>query len=142
LKGANSMLVVAVSGGFDPIHKGHVRYIKQAMELGRVIVILTRDDQLEAKKGSAFMGYEERKEILEAIIGNRGEGVSNIDSTIASIDSIRKYKPDIFAKGGDTWDIDNLPEADVCKELGIKVVFGVGGVEKVQSSSQLIKEGR
>lgn len=139
------MLVVAVSGGFDPIHKGHVRYIKKAMELGRVIVILTRDDQLATKKGKAFMEYDERQEILEAIIGDRGEVVPNIDSTIASIDSIRKYKPDIFAKGGDTWDAENLPEADVCKELGIKVVFGVGGVNKVQSSSQLIrliKEGK
>ena len=133
------MLVVAISGGFDPIHKGHVRYIKQAMKLGRVIVILTRDDQLVAKKGRAFMEYGERREILEAIIGDRGKVVPNIDSTIASVDSIRKYKPDIFAKGGDTWDIGNLPEADVCKELGIKVVFGVGGVVKVQSSSQLVR---
>lgn len=141
LKG-DKQLVVAVSGGFDPIHKGHVRHIKKAMELGRVIVILTRDDQLVAKKGKVFMEYDERKEIIEAIIVDRGGVVVNIDNTVASVDSIKKYHPDIFAKGGDTWDIDNLPEADVCKELGIKVVFGIGGVEKVQSSSQLIKEGK
>ena len=129
---------VAVSGGFDPIHKGHVRYIKEAMGLGNwLIVILTRDDQLEMKKSKAFMGYEERKEILEAMIGKNGEVVPNVDSTIASVESIRKYKPDIFAKGGDTWDADNLPETDACKELGIEIVFGIGGFDKAQSSSWL-----
>lgn len=136
------MKTVAISGGFDPIHKGHVRYILEAITLGNWLkVILTRDDQLIAKKGKVFMGYDERKEILEAVIGDdRGEVLPNIDSTIASTDSIRKYKPDIFAKGGDTWDIDNLPEAKVCKELGIEIVFGVGGTDKVQSSSWLTKE--
>ena len=134
------MKTVAVSGGFDPIHKGHVRYIRAAMALGQVVVILTRDDQLIAKKGKVFMGYDERKEIIEAIIWGSGKVVPNVDSTITSTDSIRKYKPDIFAKGGDTWDIDNLPEAEVCKELGIEVVFGVGGTDKVQSSSWLTKD--
>lgn len=131
---------IAVSGGFDPIHKGHVRYIQEAMKLGsNVIVILTRDDQLAHKKGKPFMTYAERKEVLEAIVGDRGVVVPNVDADITSVESVRKYRPDCFAKGGDTWDLDNLPEAKVCAELGIEVVFGVGGFDKVQSSSWLIR---
>jgi glycerol-3-phosphate cytidylyltransferase-like family protein len=102
-------------------------------------VILTRDDQLSQKKGKPFMTYAERKEVLEAIVGDRGVVVPNVDTDITSVESIRKYRPDCFAKGGDTWDLDNLPEAKVCTELGIEVVFGVGGFDKVQSSSWLIK---
>lgn len=131
---------IAVSGGFDPVHPGHTRYIKEAMKLGsNIIVILTRDDQLAQKKGKPFMCYAERKEVLEAIVGDKGVVVPNVDIDITSVESIRKYRPETFAKGGDTWDLDNLPEAKVCGELGIDVVFGVGGFDKVQSSSRLIK---
>lgn len=132
--------VISVSGSFDPIHIGHLRYIQDAMKLGStIIVILTRDDQLAQKKGKPFMCYAERKEIVEAILGNRGVVVPNVDVDITSVESIRKYRPNIFAKGGDTWDINNLPEAKVCSELGIEVVFGVGGFDKVQSSRWLIR---
>ena len=133
--------VVAVSGGFDPVHAGHLSYIKNAMKLGdRVIVILSRNDQLEAKKGYFFMDYFERKVILEAIVGSNGVVVENIDENITSCQSLRLYKPHIFAKGGDTWDKENLPEQVVCEELGIKVVFGVGGFNKAQSSSKLVEK--
>lgn len=138
--------VVAVSGGFDPLHKGHLRNMKDAMKLGdKVIAIVTRDDQLLRKKGKPFMCYAEREEIVGSICLSphkckyRCEAVKNIDTGITSVESIRKYKPDCFAKGGDTWDLDNLPEAKVCGELGIEVVFGVGGFEKVQSSRWLIQ---
>ncbi len=132
--------VAAASGGFDPLHIGHLRYLQDAMKLwSYVIVILTRDDQLAQKKGKPFMCYAERKEVVEAILGNRGMVVPNVDADLTSVESIRKYKPDVFAKGGDTWNLDNLPEAKVCAELGIEVVFGVGGFNKVQSSSWLIK---
>ena len=129
---------VAISGGLDILHPGHTRHIKEALRLGNhLIVILTRDDQLIAKKGFYIMNYEERKEIVEAVLSGQGEVVKNIDKDITSVESLRYYHPDIFAKGGDTWDKDNLPETKVCEELGIKVVFGVGGFNKVQSSSEL-----
>jgi bifunctional ADP-heptose synthase (sugar kinase/adenylyltransferase) len=54
------------------------------------------------------------------------------------VEALRLYKPDVFAKGGDSWDEKNLPEYNVCKELGIKIVFGVGGFDKLNSSSKLI----
>ena len=129
---------VAISGGFDILHPGHTRHIKEALKLGSyLIVILTRDDQLIAKKGFCIMSYEERKEVVEAVLNGRGAVVENIDRDITSVESLRYYHPDIFAKGGDTWDKENLPEAEICDELGIKVVFGVGGFYKIQSSSKL-----
>lgn len=137
--------VVAVSGGFDPIHKGHVRHIKAAMQLGdRIVVMLSTDDVLRRKKGKPFMPYEERKEIIEAIIGKHGVVVPNDGGTtgIDCIEVMRLHRPNIYAKGGDTWDAENLPEYKTCQELGIRIVFGVGGYDKVQSSSTLIAGAR
>ena len=133
------MKTIAVSGGFDPIHIGHLRSIREARELGdRLMVILTRDDQLIKKKGYYFMPYHERKEILQKI-----EGVDmvlpNIDDDITSAQSLERYRPDIFAKGGDRTE-NNMPEIEkeICRKIGCKIIYGVGG-GKIQSSSTLVK---
>lgn len=144
------LTTVVISGGFDPIHPGHIAYIEEAMKLGdRLIIILTRDDQLIEKdklmgniKGRLPIPYKVRKANLEWGLKGRGKVVENIDKDITSCKSLRKYHPDIFAKGGDSWDIDNLPEKEVCDELGIRVVFGVGGHNKPYSSSQLGRGNR
>ena len=130
---------VAVSGGFDPYHPGHVDYFEAASKLGdKLIVILNSDDFLKIKKGYVFMPFRERKRILKS--------VRYVDRVVAAIDedqsvceTLRKIKPDIFAKGGDRT-LDNIPERQVCEELNIKMVFGVGGTEKKQSSSWLINK--
>jgi D-beta-D-heptose 7-phosphate kinase/D-beta-D-heptose 1-phosphate adenosyltransferase len=134
------MRIVAVSGGFDPIHVGHLRSIQEARELGdSIMVILTRDDQLIRKKGYCFMPYHERKEILMRI-----QGVDivlpNIDFDLSSAQSLELYQPHIFAKGGDRTE-DNMPEIEkyICKQIGCEIVYGVGG-GKVQSSSWLVKK--
>jgi cytidyltransferase-like protein len=134
------MRIVAVSGGFDPIHVGHLRSIQEAREFGdSIMVILTRDDQLIRKKGYCFMPYHERKEILMRI-----QGVDivlpNIDFDLSSAQSLELYQPHIFAKGGDRTE-DNMPEIEkyVCKQIGCEIVYGVGG-GKVQSSSWLVKK--
>jgi len=137
--------IIAVSGGFDPIHPGHIDYIEGALKLGDyLLVILTRDEQLIEKdriagniKNRAPILYEVRKTVLEWGLAGRGEVVMNIDKDITCCISIRKYHPDIFAKGGTSWDVDNLPEKSVCDELGIEIVFGVGGYDKPYSSSKL-----
>ena len=135
-------IIVCISGGFDPIHVGHCRNIKEAKALGNyLIVILTRDEQLMAKKGYVFMSYEERKEILESLKWV-DKVVENIDKDLSSKESLKLYKPSIFAKGGDSWDEGNLREMAACKENGIKVIFGVGGFNKIQSSSKLVKGKR
>ena len=130
------MKIVAVSGGFDPLHFGHIRYFMAAKKLGKVVVILNSDRFLKRKKGFAFMSYRERKEILESI--------RYVDKVIPCIDrdqsvskTLAKLKPDIFAKGGDRM-IKNIPESEVevCKRLKIKMKFLVGG-KKIQSSTRL-----
>jgi cytidyltransferase-like protein len=131
------MTTVVASGYFDPIHKGHIEYLKLAKELGdKLIVILDNDKQTELKKGKAFMPLEDKKIILEAI--------KFVDEVFVSIDedesvckSLRAIKPDIFAKGGDRYNWE-IPEAEVCIELGIKIADGLG--KKIQSSSELIKK--
>ena len=131
-------VVVAVCGGFDPIHVGHIRHFRGAKELGDVLVVmLNTDDWLTKKKGYIFMPFEERKEMIESIrYVDKVIPVTDTDGSVAK--TLEQLKPDIFAKGGDRT-IANIPksEIDVCEKLGIKMVFGVGG-EKVQSSSWLI----
>jgi len=132
--------IVCISGGFDPIHVGHVRMIQDAAKLGHVIVIANSDEWLVRKKGYAFMPYEERQEILYAI-----KGIVDVveaqdeDDTVCK--SLRHLTPHIFANGGDRGD-RNTPEMDLCKELGIQMVWGMGGNDKPQSSSWLVNAVR
>ena len=129
---------VMVSGGFDPIHIGHVRMIREAArEFGDVIVAVNSDDWLLRKKGYVFMPWEERAEIVRSI-----QGVTKVvafdDADNTACDAIRKLKPTYFANGGDRT-TENTPEMSVCQELDIQMVWGVGG-GKIQSSSDLVNE--
>ena len=130
---------VAISGGFDPLHPGHVRYIQEAAKLGnKLTVILNSDDFLIKKKGYVFMEFNERVEMLMSIKGV-DEVFKCIDLDQSVCKTLQVIRPDIFAKGGDR-NLSNIPEAKVCKELGIKMVFGVGGSDKPQSSSWLVEK--
>lgn len=132
--------LVAVSGGFDPIHIGHVRMFKDAKKLGKkLVVILNNDNWLKTKKGFVFMNQSERKEILletglvdKVVITNHTE--HDLDPSVKR--ELSALKPDIFANGGDRGRT-NTPEMELCEELGIKMVFGIGKGGKVQSSSWL-----
>jgi glycerol-3-phosphate cytidylyltransferase len=134
-------IVVAVCGGFDPIHVGHVRHFEAAKALGdKLMVMLNTDDWLMKKKGYVFMKFEERKEIIESI-KYVDIVVPYVETECGSVaKTLEKYRPDIFAKGGDRT-IHNIPkdEIETCKQLGIKLVTGVGG-EKIQSSSWLVNK--
>ena len=136
-------VVVAVSGGFDPIHIGHVRLFQEAKKLGdELVVILNNDNWLAGKKGRPFMPGVEREEIIQAIKGvNRvvltDHAPGDPDRSVCR--ALRSIKPDIFANGGDRHpDEYPVPEVELCKELGIKMVYNVGTGGKVQSSSWLI----
>ena len=136
-------IVVAVSGGFDPIHPGHIRLFKEAQALGdKLVVILNNDNWLRAKKKYSFMNQKERKEVLEAlryvdevVISKHKHDPADMSVT----EELRRLKPDIFANGGDRTK-KNVPEDAVCKRLGIKMVFNVGEGGKIQSSSNLVDQ--
>lgn len=126
---------VAVSGGMDPVHKGHVRMIQEASQFGDVIVILNSDEWLMRKKGFVFMTWAERAEILESIKGVKK--VVPVDDSDGSVcEALRREKPTYFANGGDRTN-KNTPEMKVCAELGVSMLWGVGG-GKIQSSSDLV----
>ncbi len=135
--------VVMVSGGFDPVHIGHVRMFEEAKKLGDELVIsLNNDNWLKFKKGFVFMPERERKEIIEAFrVVDRvviSEHTKNTND-ISSIHMIKKIRPYIFAKGGDRH-IGNIPEVEICNEIGCKIISGLGRGGKVQSSSALVKK--
>lgn len=134
-------VVVAVSGGFDPIHPGHIRMFKEARALGdKLVVILNNDNWLKKKKKFNFMSEHERKEVIEAIryadeVIITKHAKDSEDVSVCEV--LLKLKPDIFANGGDR-KAGNIPEYNLCKKLGIKMVFNVGQGGKIQSSSSLV----
>ena len=136
------MKIVIVSGGFDPIHSGHICYLKSAKELGeKLIVALNSDEWLINKKGKFFMPFSERKAILENIscvdlvIDFEDD---DLGSAINALVKVKEMYPDdelIFANGGDR-NKENIPEMSVDN---IKFEFGVGGDDKKNSSSWILK---
>ena len=131
---------VMVSGGFDPVHAGHIRMIRHAAEFGDVIVIANSDNWLYRKKGFIFMEWTKGVEILNAIKGVvLVDSVDDTDGTVC--EAIRRLNPDFFANGGDRGK-SNTPEQAVCEELGIELLWGIGGEEKLDSSSELAKKAR
>ena len=135
------MKIAVVSGGFDPIHSGHIDYISEAKEnADYLIVALNSDHWLSQKKGKPFMEFSERKQILESI--KYVDEVIDFDDTDGScINALEKIKATyldasiFFCNGGDRSE-DNIPEKNV---EGIKFIFGVGGTNKKNSSSWILK---
>jgi cytidyltransferase-like protein len=136
-------IVVAVSGGFDPIHVGHVRLFQKAKKLGtHLLVILNNDNWLHAKKVHIFMPDKERREVIAALksvdeVILTGHKKNPSDMSVCA--ELKKFKPDIFANGGDRKK-SNIPEVPVCEKIGCKMVFNVGKGGKVQSSSWLLEK--
>ena len=136
-------IVVAVSGGFDPVHIGHVRMFERAKALGdELVVILNNDNWLRKKKKHIFMPEEQRKEIIEGfrpvdrVVLTKHE-VDPEDMSVAR--ELLELKPDIFANGGDRV-TDETAEGAVCRQMGCKTVFNIGDGGKIQSSSWLLGE--
>ena len=136
------MKIAVVSGGFDPIHSGHISYISEAKKFGdRLIVALNSDEWLRNKKGKEFMPFDERKLVLESL-SSVDEVISfeddNLGSCINALIKIKNIYPDdeiIFCNGGDRGK-NNIPEMDV---EGVNFKFGIGGDDKKNSSSWILK---
>ena len=133
--------VVAVSGGFDPVHIGHIRLLQEAKRLGdKLVVILNNDNWLIAKKGMFFMPQNERKEILEMLVCVDQVLITSHPQNpkdMSVCDALLKLRPDVFANGGDRHE-DNIPEVATCQAIGCQMVFNVGRGGKIQSSSWLM----
>jgi len=137
------MRTVVVSGGFDPVHVGHLQLFEEAKKLGDYLIVIVNSDKfLQDKKNYVFMPSKERKQI---ILGFRcvDEVIESIDkdhTVKKTLDNLaKKRKIDIFANGGDRKNLDDIPEYKVCKKNNIEMVFDVGG-GKIQSSSDLTKQ--
>ena len=134
--------IVVVSGGFDPVHSGHIRLIKEARMLGdQLIVGINSDEWLARKKGRAFMPWQERLCVLNNL--SQVDEVYTFDDEDGTaghlLQQVRAHYPDariIFANGGDRTQ-NNIPEMSV---PGIEFVFGVGGSDKANSSSWILDE--
>jgi cytidyltransferase-like protein len=138
--------IVLITGGFDPLHSGHIAYINAARELGDVLIVgVNSDEWLRRKKGQEFMPWEERATIIAAL--HKVDRVINFnDSDNSAKDAIRKVRaidPSariIFANGGDRTK-ENIPEMDLLEEmLHLDFVFAVGGEDKKNSSSWILQE--
>lgn len=136
------MKIVVCTGGFDPLHSGHIAYLNEAFALGdRLIVGINSDAWLERKKGRAFMSAAERR----AVVGNLKPVYSTMlfddrdGSAVKLLEEIKfdnLYAKIIFANGGDRTQ-ENIPEMSV---QGVQFVFGVGGSNKANSSSWILEE--
>lgn len=132
-------VVVFTSGYFDPFHAGHLELFELAKKLGdKLIVAVNNDSQTMQKKGFVFMPAEEKVKIIQAIKWV-DEVIISIDKDQTQCETLRLVKPDIFAKGGDRYAYE-IPESSVCKELGIKIIDGLGA--KIQSSSDLVAKAK
>ena len=144
------MRVVVISGYFNPLHTGHLDYIKGASELGdRLVVIVNNDEQVELKGSVPFMKEADRMRIVGAI--------KDVDRVVLSIDtdsSVVQTISSLYNEYAVDWDFDtmtfgnggdrgkkNSPEEAYCKWRKIKTVYSVGG-KKTQSSSRLLKDSK
>ena len=140
--GATQMITVVATGGFDPIHSGHIKYLKEASLCGtRLVVGVNSDEWLSRKKGRSFMPFTERVAIVKEL-SCVDQVIGFDDSDGSAIDCLEQVKRNhpmdtiIFVNGGDRTS-DNIPEMAV---EGIEFEFGIGGEDKTNSSSWILKE--
>ena len=135
--------IIILSGGFDPIHKGHIRMFKEASMNGMVVAGLNSDNWLIRKKGKFFMPFKERKEILESIkyidlVKSFNDSDDTACDLIHKINSEFSDKYNIFFGNGGDRTNQTTPEINFCNDNNIDLIWGLGG-GKIQSSSDLLK---
>ena len=151
---SNQRPIYMTSGGFDPIHVGHVRCIKGTVQRARnkdihpwemkglVVIVVNADSFLIRKKGYAFMPVDERMEIINSMDGVDFVVPWETDGDQTVCGAIEILKPGFFTKGGDRFDASTIPEWSICQKVGCEIITGVGEGGKIQSSSELIQRAR
>jgi len=131
---------VMVSGGFDPVHVGHIRMITAAAKYGDVVIVANSDNWLFREKGFVFMSFEQRKEILNSIKGViLVDSVDDDDGTVCK--AILRLRPTYFANGGDR-SYANTPEVELCNDLNVELLWGIGGNERIDDSKRYAEENK
>jgi D-beta-D-heptose 7-phosphate kinase/D-beta-D-heptose 1-phosphate adenosyltransferase len=137
--------IVVVTGGFDPIHSGHIAYINEAAKLGRVVVGLNSDEWLNRKKGAYFMPFSERYQILQSLknvmcVIDFNDLDSSACHAITKVKTLFPNNSIIFANGGDR-DQLNTPEMLAFKnDPQVQFMFAIGGSNKINSSSWILDQ--
>ena len=139
------MKKVMISGKFDPPHEGHIDHLRKAHRLGNWLIVVVQSDRgVIATKGHCNIKFWARRALMEGLLllySIRGEVVEGVDLDGKSLKSLKHFEPDIFAKGGDRTP-DNMPEDEVelCKELGIGIIYGVGDLLNASSRMEVKRE--
>lgn len=132
--------IVCTSGGFDPIHPGHITCIHDSKKHGdTVVVVVNGDNFLNSKKGKPFMDLKTRCHIVSYIKGVDYVIPFEIENDSTVTVALKKIQPHVFTKGGDRIDEKSIPEWGVCEQHGIEVISGVGH-KKDWSSSDFLKD--
>lgn len=132
--------IVMTSGGFDPIHPGHISCIQESKKYGHTLVVVVNGDAfLRAKKGKPFQDLATRCLIVSAIAGVDYVVPFEVENDQTVCKALEILKPHVFTKGGDRKDMNSIPEWDICQKHGIKIVSNVG-FDKQWSSSAFLKE--
>ncbi len=131
--------IVCTSGGYDPVHPGHLSCIQESRHYGdTVVVIVNGDTFLKNKKGKPFMDLQTRMDILSFVNGVDYIIPFEIENDQTVIEALKQIRPHVFTKGGDRIDETSIPEWNTCVEHNIKVISGVG-YDKLWSSSDFLK---
>ena len=131
--------IVATSGGYDPLHPGHVSCLLESAGHGDTLVVIVNGDSfLRRKKGRPFMDLRARCQVVSGIRGVDYVIPFEIEDDDTVCEALKVIRPRVFTKGGDRTDMSNIPEWSVCKDLGIEVVSGVG-MDKAWSSSDYLE---
>ena len=132
--------VVATSGGFDPLHPGHISCILESKQYGDTLAVIVNGDAfLRAKKGKPFQDLRTRCSVVSAIRGVDFVIPFEIENDPTVSRALEIIKPNVFAKGGDRVDKETIPEWEVCEKHNIEIITEVG-LKKEWSSSQFLKE--
>jgi D-beta-D-heptose 7-phosphate kinase/D-beta-D-heptose 1-phosphate adenosyltransferase len=134
--------IVCTSGGFDPLHEGHIQCIQETSKRGDICIVIVNDDAfLIKKKGYNFLPAQTRLSVVDAI---KGVDITLLyyDGTQNVAGALRELRPNLFCKGG-VYNTENFneEEAKSCIEVGTTIVFGIGGSDKVANSSELVRRG-